>query len=155
MKDSYALDFREAVSDTLEQFAFTFLDVEEDACFNAMTNDYIYVEMGFSGPVDGTVSLCASVDFCNHLAANVLGDDSDAVDMAMSEDVLKEFLNVMCGQLTCSLFGDPHVFNLTVPSVQHIDQNKWHELLASFGTIRFWVEGHPLLGRLMIAGGLV
>jgi CheY-specific phosphatase CheX len=151
MRNKYAAAFHEAVASTLERFAFTFLDFEEEGNFEGLPEDYIYVVMSFSGIADGSVSLAAPEQFCRGLAANALGVETDATDMAVAEDALKELLNIVCGQLTYDLFGDDPVFDLTVPNARHIDQGKWRELAASNDVVRFWVEEQPLLGRLMIS----
>ena len=151
MREQLSMAFQEAVSSTLERFAFTFLDFIEEGSFDGKLEDYIYVEMSFGGIADGSISLAAPEPFCQSLAANVLGVDTGSTDMSEMEDALKEFLNIVCGQLTYDLYGDTPAFDLTVPSVRHIDQGKWREFMASGETVRFWAEDQPLLGRLMVS----
>jgi hypothetical protein len=151
MKSHYTAAFQDAVASALEGFAFTFLDSEEDGDFKGLPEDYVYVEMSFSGVADGLVSLAAPAICCRGLTASALGVEPDTTDIADAEDTLKELLNIVCGQLTHALFGAGPVFDLTVPSVRHIDQGKWREFLANRDTMRFWAEDQPLLGRFMIS----
>ena len=65
-----------------------------------------------------------------------------------AEDAIKELVNIVCGELTPSLFGDREVFDLTVPRLYRIDWSKWQELAADADTIRLWVEDKPILASL-------
>ena len=64
------------------------------------------------------------------IASNVLNMEADQLaDKEEAVDVLKEILNITCGQIL-SLLGDKHVYELTIPEISCFDKDNYHRLLS-------------------------
>lgn len=76
-------------------------------------------EIRYSGPVTGQINCWCTRDFAVQLAANLLGTDPDDPEaLTDADDAVREFLNVLCGNLVTSWHGDEAVFNLSIATVQ-------------------------------------
>ncbi len=74
--------------------------------------------MTFKGAADGRVSMRIAGEVLDTIVDNVLEMDSDPEEqMKRRNDVLKEMLNMLCGNLLTSHFGSNPVFNLSPPEV--------------------------------------
>src|SRR5690606_5615893 len=101
-------------SEVLANLAFLFTDDEE----LETTPDEVWLEttISYHGPESGTLRFRCTRDFCVLLAANLLGIDSeDETAVRQSEDAVREFMNIVCGQFVTSMFGSDHVYNLSIP----------------------------------------
>jgi hypothetical protein len=74
-------------------------------------------EISYDGPAQGTLSCWCTREFAAQLAANLLGTEVNACDPAPeTEDALREFMNVLCGQLVVAWYGKTDVFSLGIPT---------------------------------------
>jgi CheY-specific phosphatase CheX len=132
--------------EVIEQMAFMFGESAEREDMPGLSEDGLRIRMGFSGPMEGELTMAAPRDAGVELAANVLGlDAEDPVASLRAEDALKELLNVTCGSLLTELAGDGPVFHLTVPQSSALKAAEWAELLEEDGTVAFRVDDHPVL----------
>lgn len=139
-----------ALVEVLEQFAYMLVDEDSNGCSLNGCPRYHHAMMTFVGPGQGVVMVTVPQSLSKEMAANVLGLDADEVTDEAAEDVLKEFLNVLCGKVTNTLYGDKAVINLTVPVLYRIDHGKWLEMSAESDTVGVTVEGRPLLATLEV-----
>ena len=112
-------------SDVLANLAFMFSD-ESDTDTQAgdlwLETTIGYYEVG-DGGISGKLYLLCPREFSILLAANLLGvnpEDDDAGQAA--EDAVKEFMNIVCGQLVTALHGTEDVFNLTIPKLKELPE---------------------------------
>ena len=142
--------FQGVVTDILERYAFMFAESEAEEDNADPAGDYLYVTISFKGLGNGSVSLAAPEMLCRELAANLLGVDVDDAGEEAAQDALKELLNVVCGQLVETLFGNKGIVDLTVPALEKINREEWKVLRADPEMIRLFVEDQPLLASLKL-----
>ena len=124
-------------------------DPEDDMVFTT-GSEFVQVNMGFSGPFKGDLSIAVPVDMCPELASNVLGLDPDDELVTRSPyDALKELLNIICGNVLTTLAGEEPVFDLTIPEVTMLDEKGWAAFIKTDGTVRFVADDVPVLLRLV------
>ena len=141
----------EVFCSVLETLAFMFGDQVEKDELPPESDENLAVKIRFKGPNAGELTLIAPADICLELAANILGvDDSSELADAKAHDALKELVNVTCGQLLTTIFGEEPVFDLTVPEVQPIDGPGWRELLTNEESVAFNVEENLVMLHLTI-----
>jgi CheY-specific phosphatase CheX len=74
------------------------------------------------GKLTGAVSIVAQAPFLKALAANVLGQDSEAgISDDDCTDAFKELGNVLAGNFLTEAYGEDSVFDLLEPNVQEIN----------------------------------
>ena len=142
--------FLKVVTGVLEQFAFMFVETEDERRVAEYTGEYLHAVITFTGSRQGTVALTAPVALCHEMAGNVLGLDPEEAGADVAEDVLRELVNIITGELTATLFGNQDVFNLTVPSLYRIDRGKWRELAAEQEVVKLWIDDKPILASLLL-----
>jgi len=150
------LNQQETVSEVfarvLEDLSFLFAeDITVDE-LPKQEGENVLAEISFSGDAIGSVQLAVPKQMCETFAENVMGlDPDDEIVHAQALDALGEVLNVVCGQLLTAAAGEVPVFDLTVPSVQVIDQNGWQEIAAHSNTHIFMVDDEcPVLLNFVI-----
>lgn len=106
-------------SEVLANLAFMFTDEEQVDLSPADT--WLETVISYRGPVAGTLRFRCTTDFSVLLAANLLGIDAqdDEAD-AKARDAVKEFMNIVCGQLVTALYGSEKVFDLTIPQIAEL-----------------------------------
>lgn len=103
-------------AEVLGDLAFMIADDEPQA--PAPGTIWLQGEVGYRGPVCGSVQCWVTRSFAVSLAANLLGTDpNDAEAFTDAEDAVRELLNVLCGHLVTAWHGREAVFNLTIPQV--------------------------------------
>ena len=93
----------------------------------------------------GTIGLVAPNELCVELAANILGMDSEDADDNYTYDAIKELTNILCGQFITSLFGEDMIFDLSPPSVEAINRERWNRLISDEKTTGFVIDDLPAL----------
>ncbi len=129
-------------SEVLANLAFMFRDdgpVEADP-----TDTWLETTIGYRGPESGALRLWCSRRFSTLLAANLLGVDPEDEDAtSKKEDAVKEFMNIVCGQLVTAMHGVTAVFDLSIPQTMELeDSPPLHESDVQATTLS--VEGHPI-----------
>ena len=94
--------------------------------------------MAFHGPVNGRLTLRVSSSVLPALASNMVGD-MEGGDSTTEKglDALREVLNMICGNLLTSWYGEDVVFELDPPGIVPIEAMP----PASSASTRFAVEG--------------
>lgn len=136
----------EVFCSVLETQAFMFGEPVDLEDLPPRAGEYIKAQMGFAGPLKGTLALAMPEAMCTEVAANVLGldlDDDEAADSA--QDALQELLNVVCGQVLTELAGEEPVFDLTVPEVTAVGDAEWSALLAARDVAPLVVDDEAVL----------
>jgi len=136
------------LSEVFEGFAFMF--VEEEPDFNSEAPvECLCARIGFSGKIAaGVFEIVSPVDFCEELAENILGAETDELPPDAGENALKEVVNVACGYLLSEKFGTEEVFDLSIPETASVDPNEWRSLFGSGSYAVYLVEESPILVRL-------
>lgn len=106
-------------SEVLANLAFMFTEDEDIETSSA--DIWLETAIGYVGPAEGALKFRCTREFSRLLAANLLGIDPDS-DQAVqqSEDAVKEFMNIVCGQFVTAMHGSDHVFNLTIPAIEEL-----------------------------------
>jgi hypothetical protein len=105
------------VTDVLGDLAFMVSDGEPAEMPHGAV--WLQCEVSYEGPVHGTLCCWCTRDFAIQLAANLLGIEVDEGDaQAAAEDAVREFMNVLCGQLLTAWYGKQAVFAVTIPVVR-------------------------------------
>ncbi|MGD8453195.1 MAG: chemotaxis protein CheX [Phycisphaerae bacterium] len=110
-------DLAAIVGDVLGNMAFMVSD-EEPTDFPPGA---VWVEctIRYNGPPHGRLSCWCTRDFAIQLAANLLGIEPDEGDALVgAEDAVREFMNVLCGQVVTTWHGSAGVFSLSIPAVR-------------------------------------
>lgn len=130
-------------SEVLANLAFMFTDDESPD--SAPDDPWLEVTIHYHGPRSAALCLRCSRGFSILMAANLLGVEQETDDPApQADDAIKEFMNVLCGQLITTMHGNDDVFDLSIPDIielpQEPDWNKETEALVT--TVS--VEGHRI-----------
>lgn len=109
-------DLTTVVSNVLGNLAFMITD-DEPGELPAGTV-WMQGEISYSGPDEGLLRCWCTRDFGIRLAANLLGIESQQGEALMAaEDAVREFMNVLGGQLVTAWHGTEAVFNLSIPTI--------------------------------------
>ncbi len=131
-------------SDVLQTLAFLFTD---DEPLQPSAGDvWLETNIAYRGPVSGGLRLWCTRPFSQTLAANLLGiDQPEDLSDQQSEDAVKEFMNVVCGQYVTSAYGSDAVFCLTIPDVAMLSESPDTQDITSDETVRFSVDGNAVV----------
>jgi chemotaxis protein CheY-P-specific phosphatase CheC len=106
--------------------------------------DWVEAQISFSGPIIGEMILTLPKSIELEIAANFLGKDVDDPELVkFSDDALKEILNVLCGHMLTALLGEEPIFDLSIPKVLPLSQEKYSGLADRPNSVGFDVEGKP------------
>jgi CheY-specific phosphatase CheX len=106
-------------SEVLANLAFMFTD--EGPTVVSAGDVWIETTIGYRGAAEGTLKLLCTRDFAGLLAANLLGiDPEDESVEAKAHDAVKEFMNIVCGQLVTALHGTQKVFDISIPTAEDL-----------------------------------
>ncbi len=131
-------------SDVLADLAFMFNDDSDEVQYSS---DELWLEssVSYRGVAAGTLRLRCTRTFSVTLAANLLGVDPTDIDSdAKADDAVKEFMNIVCGQLITALHGTEHVFDLTIPEIHVLPEMPDMEDEGTGETVAITVEGQQL-----------
>ena len=105
-------------SDVLADLAFMFTDEEDIAC-ESLQDPWLETTIGYEGvEASGMLRLRCTRRFTQLLSINLLGADPDVTPSeTQSNDAVREFMNIVCGQLVTAIHGTSAVFDLTIPVV--------------------------------------
>ena len=131
-------------SDVLADLAFMFNDDSDEVQFSS---EELWLESSISylGGTTGTLRLRCTRTFSVSLAANLLGvDPADNDAESKADDAVKEFMNIVCGQLITALHGTEQVFDLTIPEIHVLPEMPCLEDDGTEETVAITVEGQQL-----------
>jgi chemotaxis protein CheY-P-specific phosphatase CheC len=101
-------------ADTLESLAMVFLVPEEDA--PRSSGSMIRAGVTFTGRFNGSLELTVSSALLGELAENMLGL-GESIDLDLQQDAVKEFSNVICGNILPAIGGVQEIFFVNAPSI--------------------------------------
>ncbi len=131
----------DVVAETLEQFAFLFVEPEAGTAVPSEPASYIQATIGFSGGGEkGLLILAASAVLCREMAGNILGLDPTEIDADVAADAIKELSNILVGSLTARRLGVGTQCSLDTPLAQTVGPAQIRDLLSRPGALRFHVE---------------
>lgn len=147
MSESAAIsssDLNAVLADVLADLAFMVAD-DESVTFPPGTV-WLHGEIRYEGPHTGALRMWCTRDFATRLAANLLGlEPDDGSAQVGAEDAVREFLNVLCGQLVTACYGSGPVFNLSIPSVQEDIEPPPTEAAPGRCRCQLAIDGEPLI----------
>ena len=138
-------------SEVMANLAFMFPDQEE---VEAAPGDlWLETTISYKGSHCGTLHFRCTREFSFVLASNLLGlePDDESVE-SKADDAVKEFLNVVCGQLVTALHGTEEVFNLTIPEIWEMSESpdqtpdgsrEWSKAYVTGHQVQFAYESSP------------
>jgi CheY-specific phosphatase CheX len=128
-------------SDVLANLAFMFSDGSQAEPLPGTR--WLETSIAYRGPVVGTLTFHCTTEFGELLAANLLGvDAADHAARARTQDAVKEFMNIVCGQFITALHGTEHIFDLSIPQTRELDETP-HLVTADTAHVStLTVEGH-------------
>jgi len=136
------------LSEVFEGFAFMFVEEEPDFDSGAPV-ECLSASIRFSGKsAAGVFEIVSPVDFCEELAENILGAETDELPPDAGEGALKEVVNVACGYLLSEKFGTEEVFDLSIPVTASVNPNEWCTFFEGGSYALYLVEESPILVRL-------
>jgi hypothetical protein len=111
----------------------------------ATSLDGLVAEVRYSGAARGRLRCWCTRGFAEKLAANLLAVEPNA-DQAQreAEDALREFMNVLCGQLVTSWHDSRGVYDLSIPTVRAGSPPPDMPDAVAKHVCRLWVEGEIL-----------
>lgn len=130
-------------SDVLANLAFMFNDDEPSE--PAGGEVWMETTISYRGSESGILRLRCPTEFAALLAANLLGIDSQDTDAGdKAEDAVKEFMNIVCGQLITTWYGSDQVFNLSIPQTQPLVEAPNFDEPGEAEATHLSVEGHQV-----------
>lgn len=131
-------------SDVLANLAFMFNDDEPSE--PAGGEVWMETTISYHGSESGSLRLSCPTEFAALLAANLLGiDPQDRDAETKAEDAVKEFMNIVCGQLITTWYGSEQVFDLTIPQTRMLMETPNFSASVEADTTHLSVEGHQVL----------
>ncbi len=130
----------------LEQTAFMFGEPGDlTAGFSGDATSFVGVTVTFHGDHEGECSLITTTDFCEELAANMLGEDVEDEDHPEKQaDAVKEILNIIAGRLLSEVYGAAAVINLSPPEMIAAAHDHFVAAIAQHPYSFCEVDGHPV-----------
>ncbi len=130
----------ELAAKALERTAFMMADQASiDQAVLAKSNHRATIR--YTGPGSGTVTVRTNDGFLRGLAANLLGNEPEEIDLAAcGDDAIKELTNIMGGSVILELGGRDCTYSLGLPQVAAPSNTA----VALDRTCALDCEGHPL-----------
>ncbi|MBN2467040.1 MAG: chemotaxis protein CheX [Deltaproteobacteria bacterium] len=112
-------------SETLETLAFLFSMPSDGEMLSADSGPA--ASISFSGSPTGRIILLISENTLVQIAANMLGvDEDEEIAVVKQHDALKEFLNVLCGNLLPELADEKETISIGIPEMLSNDElDRW------------------------------
>ena len=132
-------------SQVLQEYAFLFADPIEKVSNSKCDGPFFLAAVSFTGRLRGTLSMAAPSAFACEVSAGVLGLESDSTEAQIgAADAIKEFLNVICGNLLSLMADRDSIFDLALPEFSEIPVAQWLAALSNSSAIFFLVEDWPV-----------
>lgn len=138
--------------DVIEEFANVLVEPADDEVAYA-SRECMLGRTALHGGVTGVVSVAAPVGLCQAMAGGVLkdGQSGDDAGTTRASHALAELVNIIAGNLATAIQAPEHVW-LSPPVVEESSRDDWVVMGGSNQTVRFNVEGWPLLASLQMVG---
>ena len=136
-------DLATVLTDVLGNLAFMVSD--DDSVEPPPGTVWLKCEINYHGPVSAALTCWCTRDFAIQLAANLLGIEADEGDaQAAAEDAVREFMNVLCGQLVTAWYGTTDVYSLSIPAVRECLDAPTQAEASGGSHCQLSVSGEPL-----------
>ena len=107
----------------LEDWGMLLVDrAQEELQIFSVDEPFYLAELRFNGCVNGTYQVLTQKGFANVLVANLLGEEPHEIEEQTAQDVLRELINVLSGNLLTEQFGVEETFDLSSPAVRIIEK---------------------------------
>lgn len=134
----------EVLADVLGDLAFMVAD-DQPADF-ATGTVWFEGEVRYGGPARGRLRLWCTREFATRLAANLLGIEPEEGNARVgAEDAVREFMNVLCGQLVTAWYGREAVIHLGIPAAGECMQRPAQPDPDAYDRCLVSIDGEPLL----------
>lgn len=107
---------------------------------------WLQADISYHGEHTGNLKCWCTRELAIKLAASLLATEADAGEaQAAADDALREFMNVLCGQLVTAWHGTAGVFTLSIPTVREFLGTPELPAAERGHVCQLQVEGEPLL----------
>jgi len=106
------------LSEVLANLAFMFGDDEVGE--PAEDEGWLETTIRYQGASTGTLKFRCTHGFSLLLAANLLGLDPDQGSQEDGDDAVKEFMNIVCGQLITAWHGAEDIYSFGIPEIKRL-----------------------------------
>ncbi len=107
---------------------------------------WLQADITYQGENVGSLRCWCTRELATKLAASLLATEADAGEaQAAADDALREFMNVLCGQLVTAWHGTAGVYTLTIPTVREFLGTPALPPAEPGRSCQLLVEGEPLL----------
>ena len=107
---------------------------------------WMQADVSYDGAARGSLRCWCTRGFATELAANLLGIETlDSEAQVKAEDALREFMNVLCGQLVTLWHSRAAVFNLAIPTVRECIGGPSVGAIEARHVCRLSIDGEPLI----------
>ncbi len=106
---------KEAVSQTLENMAFTDVDEHYNQEYQIPTDELSWAYLVIQDPVPGEIRLALSQSMLKNLTRSVFSLESDEITEAQMKDILHELLNTIAGLFMSKLLADNRTYTIGFP----------------------------------------
>ena len=142
--ESYKNTLLEVFSRVLEESAFMFTEPGDENALEEVSERYVLVTIGFSGPIIGKILLATPEEIAPQITANMLGmDEDDPLVLENPYDGLKELINVVCGNLVTQIMGEKVVVNLEIPETELIEAEMLEALFDNDQPMIVLIDDYP------------
>lgn len=98
---------------------FAFMIVGEELPEIPPAPEWFRAEVTYRGPLNGAIHCWCTRPFASELSGNLMGLDPSSPDAAAeAQDSIREFMNILCGNLVTERYGSEAVFDLSIPTVE-------------------------------------
>lgn len=139
-----ARELTPVVLDVLGELAF--LVTDDGPVDMAGGTIWMQGDIEYRGPLVGRLQSWCTRGLAIKLAANLLALEPDEGEAQVgADDALREFMNVLCGQLVTRWYGAEAVFNLSIPRVRECMGAPQSPAAEPGQMCQLSIEGEPLI----------
>ena len=106
---------QDAISQTLENMAFTEAREHYDQGYEIPTEELIWAYLVVRDPVQGEIRLALPTPGLKELASAVFSTPAEEISQAQLDDILHEILNTIAGLFMTNLLKDNQPFKIGLP----------------------------------------
>jgi CheY-specific phosphatase CheX len=141
-----------AVSQTLENMAFTEVIPHFDQNFNIPENDLAWASLVVKSPVQGEISLALPQSTLRELTGGIFLLGEDEITQEKMDDILHELLNTIAGLFMTKLLSDNQQFSIGLPeagkgSLPVVDEETlvWKLMTSDESPLQVFLTGASLI----------
>jgi len=104
-----------AVSQTLENMAFTEVMEKLDRSYEIPTEELVWNSLLINDPVQGEIRLAMPKRVLKNLTGSIFGINDEEITQAQMDDIQNELLNTIVGLFLSNLFSDDQEYQMGLP----------------------------------------